>query len=330
MATKRDIALLAGVSPATVSNFYNSRGKMSIDTQQRIIDAANTLNFPLPAPKEHSKITFLVVDDLLNPHYYNILQGMNSIACKYNIPVSMILLWDDVDAFCSMLIANQVHAVYFATFMHRINESHINLLRSNGICVHFSWDNFTIDFDSLMNQAIRYLADLGHKRISYLSGLSINDTSNTRYHSYLKAMEENHLPLDRELIIDGIFPYFTDAKSGYWALKTFLDKKIDFTAIISLNDLLAIGAMNALKESGLSIPQDVSVIGCDDIMLAEFMNPPLTTLRFSAKDIGIRTMYSIIQQDEKRANNSPVILQTELIIRKSTGKAPKTENEKPL
>ena len=104
-----------------------------------------------------------------------------------------------------------------------------------------------------------------------------------------------------------------------------LEKGKQFTAIIALNDLLAIGAMNALSESGFSIPKDVSVIGCDDIMLSEFTNPPLTTLRYSAKDIGVRAMYSIIQQDKYQANNTPVVLQTELIIRKSSGKAPGKE-----
>lgn len=328
MPTKRDVAKLAGVSPATVSNFYKGKEKMALDTKRRIIEAANTLNYPLPKDdisRGKTKNTFLVVDDLLNPHYGNILQGMNSVASNHNIAVSMIQLWDNVDAFCSMLIASEVYAVYFATFTHLITKAHIEMLRSNGIYVFFSWDNFTIDFDSLMDQAIKYLIDLGHTRIAYLSGLSINDSLNVRYQSFLKALNSNNLHFDEQLIIDGIYPFFTDAKSGYWATKTFLEKKTTFTAIITLNDLLAAGAMNALKESGLSIPEDVSVIGCDDIMLSEFMNPPLTTLRFSAKDIGIRTMYSIIQQETPQAFTAPVVLQTELIIRKSSGKAPLNE-----
>lgn len=329
MATKRDIAELAGVSPATVSNFYNGKKKMAVETQRRIIEAAQSLDFPLPSEKKEnssSRITFLVTDDILNPHYGNILQGMNSIASSHGIPVSMIQLWDNVDAFCSMLIRNKVYAVYFATFTNRLSKQHIEHLRNNGIIVRFSWDNFSIDFDMLLDQAIKYLYDLGHRKIAYLSGLAITDEKNTRYQAYLKAMEANNLPVDTNLVVDGIYPYFTDAKSGYWATKTFLEKKIDFTAIIALNDILAIGAMNALKENNLSIPEDISVIGCDDIMLAEFMNPPLTTLRFSAKDIGIRTMYSIIQQEKRQANNAPVVLQTELIIRKSSGKAPANES----
>lgn len=325
MATKRDIAELAGVSPATVSNLYNGKKKMSVDTQMRIIEAARTLDFPVPSEKRlcsSSKTIFLVTEDILNPHYGNILLGMHSIASNHKIPVSMIQLWDNVDAFCSMLIENGVYAVYFATYTNRIKPRHIEHLRNNKIIVRFSWDNFTIDFNILLAQAVKYLYDLGHRRIAYLSGLSVKNESDTRYQAYLNALEANGLPIDNELVIDGIYPYFTDAKSGYWATKSFLEKKIEFSALIARNDLLAIGAMNAIKENGLSIPDDVSVIGCDDIMLAEHMNPPLTTLRFSAKDIGIRTMYSILQDDTFDTNNAPVVLQTELIIRKSSGKAP--------
>ena len=105
-------------------------------------------------------------------------------------------------------------------------------------------------------------------------------------------------------------------------MRSFLEKKPKFTAVITLNDLLAIGASEALSESGLSIPKDVSVIGCDDIMISEYVSPPLTTLRFSSSDIGKRIMYSIIQQNTSDASIVPVPLQTELVIRKSTGKAP--------
>ena len=327
MATKKDIAQIAGVSPATVSNFYNDKGKTTADTRQRIIAAAKSLNYPLPntiKAKNNSKITFLIVDDLLNPHYGNILNGMNSVAVNYHIPVSMIQLWHNADAFCQMLIENGVYAVFFATYSDRICERHIELLRSNGIYVYFPADNFMIEFNTLMEKAIKYLVDLGHKDIAYLSGLSIDDPNNNRYQFYLDAMKSNGLVPDRDLAIDGIYPYFSDIKSGYWATKSFIEKKKHFTALVAMNDLLAIGAINALSENGFSIPRDVSVIGCDDIVLSEYTNPPLTTLRYSAKDIGIRAMYSIIQQEKDLTNCSPVVLQTELIIRKSSGKAPET------
>lgn len=326
MATKQDVAQLAGVSPATVSNFYNGKKKMSADTQIRIIEAARSLNFSLPethkTQKKKTKATYLVVEDIFNPHHGAILQGMNSVAFNYGIPVSMIQLWDNVDAFCSMLIANDVYAVFFTTMTRRLTDNHIEFLRSNDILVYHSNNDYSIDNDLLIEQAVRHLKDLGHKRIAYLSGLSINNPANARYRSFLRAMEVNHIPAAPELIIDGVLPYHCDAKSGYWAMNSFLKKHTDFTAVIAHNDLLAFGAINALQENGLSIPGDVSVIGCDDIVLAEFSNPPLTTLRYSAADIGRLSMYSIINCDQPYENRTPVVLQSELIVRKSSGKAP--------
>ncbi len=102
-------------------------------------------------------------------------------------------------------------------------------------------------------------------------------------------------------------------------MKSTLASGRNFTALIALNDLLAIGAMSAMYEKGLKIPEDVSVIGCDDIMLSEYLSPPLTTFRIPANDIGSRIMYAIIQKS-KNEPVYPVNLQTELIIRKSTGR----------
>ena len=105
-------------------------------------------------------------------------------------------------------------------------------------------------------------------------------------------------------------------------MKNFLKTDPDFTALITINDLMAIGAINAMAESSLSVPDDVSVIGCDDIILSEFLSPSLTTLNFSAKDIGVRTMYAILQR-RRDCVLEPIELHTNMIIRKSTGKAPR-------
>ncbi len=324
MATKAKIAELAGVSPATVSNFYNGKDKMAEETKRKILEAARKLGYPEPEPRcinNAKKTTLLVADDLQNPHYGSILNGMTKVAVQNSICVSMCKLWDDVDKFCEMIISEGFYAVYFVSASKSVTQRHIDYLSDNGVRVFFSWNNFNIDFDMLLDKAIKYFIDLGHSRIAYLSGLSIDDDQNVRYKSYLKALEANNLPVDPELIIDGIYPYNTDSKSGYWATVSFLKKNVDFTAIIALNDLLAIGSMNALAENGLNVPADVSVLGCDDIVMSEYVNPPLSTMRYSTSDIGSRTMYSIIHPEENYGS-VPVTLQTELVIRKSTGKAP--------
>ncbi len=326
MVTKKDIAKIAGVSPATVSNFFNGKKKMSTDTQNKILQAASELNYT-PDKKSLSafasrKNIFLVVDDIFNPHYAHILNGMQQAASQHSLFVSMLPIWNNIDEFCNSVIDANPIAIYFAFNRSVLSEFQINLLQSHNIMLFFSWENFEIDFDELTSKAVKYLLDLGHTRIAYLSGLSINSPDNIRYLSYQNALRANNLEFDYDLVIDGVYPYETTAKYGYWSVTSFLKKKVDFTAIIALNDLLAIGAINALTENGLSIPQDVSVIGCDNIMISENSNPPLTTLKISATDMGSQIMFAIIRKlNQPDLEILPIKLQTELIIRKTTGGA---------
>lgn len=325
MATKADIAKLAGVSPATVSNCYTGNKPISPEVSQRISDAAKELGYPLPnqlkSARNEVMHVFLVVDDVYNPHYGDILTGMNSIAAPSGICVSMVEIWNDISAFCRMLIKQQASAVYFATSNHNLTQEQIEHLKANGIETFFHWDSFIIDFHQLLKTAINYLNELGHTKIAFMSGLSINDPINLRCRVFSQIATEMGLTAENAMIIDGIFPYNTDAKSGYWCMKNFLKTNPDFTALITVNDLMAIGAINAMSESGLKVPDDISVIGCDDIMLSEYLNPALTTLDYSAKDIGIRTMYTILQRRQDSVLE-PIELHTNMIIRKSTGKAP--------
>lgn len=325
MATKADIAKLAQVSPATVSNFFTHAKRVSPDVQKRIREAAEALHYPLPEiPAEETAPlqVVLVVDDLLNPHYGSILKGMSSTE-GINASVSMMLIWDDVEAFCRMLVRQKVFAVYFATYNHKISEQSIAYLQSHGVEVFFSWNNFIIDIDSLMLKTVQYLVDLGHTKIAYLSGLPLSDPMNERYTAFIKALETCRIPVRRDLILDGVYPYYTDAKSGYWVMKSYLNSgPVEATAVIALNDPLATGAIRAIYERGLKVPDDISVIGCDDTVLAEYSNPPLTTMHLSADDIGSRTMYAILQRSRGEEIH-PVTLQTSLIIRQSTGKVRK-------
>ena len=163
-----------------------------------------------------------MVDDLLNPHYGSILKGMSSTE-GINASVSMMLIWDDVEAFCRMLVRQKVFAVYFATYNHKISEQSIAYLQSHGVEVFFSWNNFIIDIDSLMLKTVQYLVDLGHTKIAYLSGLPLSDPMNERYTAFINALETCRIPVRRDLILDGVYPYYTDAKSGYWVMKSYLN-----------------------------------------------------------------------------------------------------------
>ncbi len=324
MVKKKDIAKIAGVSTSTVSNFFSGKPKMSLETQKRIIDAAKQLNYPLSDNisniNEKARNVFLVVNDITNMHYSQIFSGMQSVATEHSIVVSMLQMWNDADSFFDTIVSANPIAVFFTNSKSDFSENHLKLLESNGILTFFALENLEIDYASLSYQCIKYLAELGHTRIAFLSGLPIHSNSNYRFKAFKKALESNNLPFYEELAIDGIYPYETTAKSGYLSTMSFLKKNIDFSAIVSLNDMLAIGIIDALTESGLSVPNDVSVIGCDDIVIAEHINPPLTTFNTSAFEVGSQTMFLIMQKLNDPNSVAPYIrLKTEFIIRHSTG-----------
>lgn len=324
MANRRDVAEFAQVSTATVSNVLNNKKYVSSEVRNKVLVAAEALNYRPTLNKSQRSNTrrhevVFVVNDISNPHHAKIMEGMDEVAMKNDFVVSMMAVWQNVDEFCLMLIERGIDAVFFSTFHHEISDRHFEMLRNAGIIVMNSWDNFVLNFDNMFIKAIRYLSDLGHHRIAYLSGISITDHSNIRYAAYKKAIQECSMDDDPELSIDGIYPYETTVQSGYWAMKTAIESDISFTAVIALNDLMAMGAMKAINEKGLQIPEDISVMGCDDIVMSEYIIPPLTTLKIPAFEIGKRTMYDIIQM-KKGKKIIPVHMDIELIIRKSTGR----------
>jgi len=194
------------------------------------------------------------------------------------------------------------------------------MLEDAGISATFSWNDFVIDFDSITEKMVQHLLDLGHTRIAYLSGISLKEEVNPRYAAFKRAMKKCNLEVDPALVVDGIYPYTTNMTSGYWSMKNILECTHDFTAVIALNDLMAIGAIRAINEANLSIPNDISIVGCDDIAMSEYVTPPLTTLKLPAKELGIRTVYNLMQRS-KALDVSKVHINLEMVVRQTTAKA---------
>lgn len=321
MATRYQIAKLAGVSAATVTNVFNNSKNVSDSVRESVLDAAKQLDYQVKNTKAKQgkpyQIT-LVVNDTSNPHMGQILDGMSEAAEKNNCIISMVEAGYDPDAFCQRLIKSGTDAAFFATYRHDITPQHIQRLRNSGIIIINSWEKFQMDFDEIYLRTVKHLVSLGHRRIVYLSGIALDDPGNIRWKSYIKAVRECGADDDPGLSVDGIYPYETNEQNGYRAMKACLEQNKDFTAVIALNDLIAIGAMCAITEQGLKIPKDISIIGCDDIPVSEFLNPPLTTLHIPAKEIGRRTVYDILGQFEGK-NTPTTHLPIDIIFRKSVG-----------
>lgn len=324
MANRGDIARLAGVSTATVTNVLNNSKPVSRESRRRVLEAAKELQYPVAPSRTRTSSLYrdivFVVEDALNPHQGDIFAGMNEIAREIHAVVSLLCPSVEPDEFCRMLISRGTDAVFFSTSTYGMQARHYELLQENRIIAAHSWDDFLLDFDGAMSKALMYLKDMGHRRVMYLSGLPLQGDNNIRFQAFLRAVRACGLEEDPRLWAEGIYPYETSAINGYWVMKNQLENHVHATAVLALNDLMAMGAMRAIKEHGLRIPDDISVIGCDDIPVAECTSPALTTLRIPARQIGRRIMMNILQRMQGKTVK-PLHMPVELINRKSTSRA---------
>lgn len=218
--------------------------------------------------------------------------------------------------------------LFFVTVNVPFSDSQIRTLCDTGVAIVNGSDTFGshiwFDYTSALESAIRYLYDLGHRRIGYLSGQNANFNSlgEQRLQIYQKALLKQGLDFDEQLVVYGRYPYHTTCEAGYNAMDRLLSRNVRPTAVLTTNDLMAFGAFKAIKEAQLTIPGDISVIGCDDIFLAEYITPGLTTLRVPKKEMGRQAM-QLILSELNAGENSAIKLSASLVIRESTGSAPR-------
>lgn len=142
--------------------------------------------------------------------------------------------------------------------------------------------------------AVKYLASKGHSRIAFINGHEQAAISSIRLEGYKIALEDNSFNIDQNIMIAGDY----SEKSGYYAAKRLIENKADFSAIFAASDLMAVGAIKAVKEKGLRVPDDIAVIGFDDILLAEYSSPSLTTIRQHKFDLGYKGSKELIKMIE--------------------------------
>ncbi|MGB7184977.1 MAG: substrate-binding domain-containing protein [Candidatus Acidiferrales bacterium] len=183
--------------------------------------------------------------------------------------------------------------------------------------------NIRIDYVHGIRQAVQHLAALRHERIAFISGPLVLKTAVARQRAFLQAMEEIGLAVDSRYQIEGNHTM----EGGIEALKKLLTLPKPPTGIICSNDMTAIGVMRQSYEEGITVPDDLSVIGFDDIRLAQFTIPPLTTVKMSQAEIARFAFHALLTEVQRKMpslNGSEYILRTSLVLRDSTAMAPKS------
>ena len=310
--TLKQIAQEAGVSQATVSRLVNQKTGVSPELEAKVVKAAKKMGVNLTQKKNNfkdsqtkNKVIGVMVTDLDNPYFQVLIRGAVTEAKLLNYGVQIFETHEDfrseeetfklIDRFCldglilcaSRLSENRIISFYNSNNLPLvIINRHVN--DPNICCIMLDDERSTF-------QAAVHLLDLGHKRIAYLAGPTNSEPSMKRRQGIHKAMEEHGLTLQNELCV-GCFP---NIEGGFQATVSLLSLPVDKrpTAIIAYNDLLAVGALKAARLKGIRVPNDLSIIGFDNIEITEHTTPPITTIsppKVQIAGMAMRTIYRMI------------------------------------
>lgn len=329
-ATRSDVAKLAGVSTATVSNVINNGHMVKDETAERVWAAIEKLNYRpnMVARSLTTQRTMqigVLLEDIHNPFYGEIVKYIEAAANRHGYFVNICVTSDNFDNYFDSFISRSLDGVFVAALPSQFNMEKLNVLLESGIKLVTS-GNLDVDtsristiehnYEVAMAEAIDYLVGLGHKDIVYLNGLDANSYNDTRYTTYATHMEELGLPVN---FLGGVYPYRTDVTSGYEQTMRLLEQGSHFTAIICCNDMMAIGAMRALSEQGMKVPDDVSVMGFDGVLIGKYQQPSLTTMAVDAKAFG-ENIFGLLNNSINKDQIDHLSSHLTLLERESTGK----------
>jgi len=323
--TVKDIAKVAGVSTNTVSRALNGKPDINEETKKKVLETAHKLGYmsnksALSLKKQKSYIVGVVIEDNANPFWAEVLKGVEATAKAYGYHVILANTsrnYDVESEDMKMMLERRVDGLLISPVQEKYDDI-LNLKKYGIPFVIMGRRIEGMDVPMVYDDGIRgghiatnYLIEKGCKRIAFVGAQSYNTASSERCKGYRKALEENGIEIKDELIKTGGI----EIDGGYGSVKDLVENKIDFDGVFVYNDLMALGVIKALKESKIRIPEDVKVIGYDDISYSSFISPALTTMRMKKFEIGEIAFKMLFDSNEK--NKDEVVLHSDLIIRES-------------
>lgn len=331
MATLADIAREAGVSKATVSLALNGKPGVAPATRRRILEIAERLNYqPNASAKslalQRTHTLGVIVPDITSPFYAELVKGVEKEASENGYYLMLCTTTGKPSRekmYLRLLGEQRVDGLIFITprgdetLIHQIHSAGFPLvvvdrdIQAEDGVVEVIVDNF---HGALA--AVEHLIALGYRRIGFINGLPELQASRDRLRGYQLALREHGITPDEQWIQAGDF----QEEGGYRCMQRLLRLSPPLEAVFVASDLMAMGAIRALREAGISVPEDVAVVGFDDIPASAYFNPPLTTVRQPMSKMGAmacRLLLQLIKGEEILERK--VILQTKLVIRASCG-----------
>ncbi|AYY13331.1 LacI family transcriptional regulator [Actinobacteria bacterium YIM 96077] len=336
--TLRSVAQAAGVHAATASRALNpeTRHLVNADTARRVLKAAERLGYqPNPIARSlktaRSNTIGLVVPDLTNPLFPPIARGIEEVLEEAGYSVWIVNTDHDLareQALVESLRSRQVDGLILCTahlshpLIEKMRDEGVKMVLANRRTDDPGVPSVTPDDAHGIDLAVRHLAGLGHRRIAHLAGPQSTSTALTRARTF------RHVVRDLGLDDDGLVVECAQwsERAGAEAMNALLDSGTSVTGVTAGNDLIALGCYDALDERGLSCPDDVSIVGFNNIPLLDKLHPPLTTVAIPHHELGseaARMLLDYIEEPDRQPRS--VLLPVSLITRRSTS-APPQEN----
>ena len=326
-----EIARRANVSTATVSRTLNQSGAVRPETARKVWRAAAALNY---YPNSHartlvsgrSRLLGLIVSDITNPFFPELIHNFETLATQQGY--DLILTSTDyqtarMTGCVRRMLERKVDGVAIMT--SEMDLGLIKELARRGVPLVFMdvgrvgprMSHVLIDYASGIRQAVDHVVDLGHTRVAFIAGPLDLHSARTRRQAFIDGMRAHKIQPEAKLIREGTHT----AEGGQPAMTALLRGGKPPTAVVCSNDWTAIGALHAIDAAGLRVPEDISLVGFDDIPLASYTHPPLTSVRMSAGDVGstaFDALFRLIGGD--RPEGGLYQVPTRLVIRQSTAK----------
>jgi len=330
MASMNDVAKRAGVSIATVSRVLNNNSNVNDATRAKILKAIKELKYQpsrvakrLRSKSISSNLLGVLIPDIQNPFYVDVFKGIEDIAYLNNYAIIMCNFGQDEKKeklYLEILQSEGIDGLIAAPASE--DDPQLKKMVKDGlpvVCVDRGLTGIDVDVVLVDNQkgaynAVEYLVKSGYKRIAYISGMTAIPSSRLREKGYLEALRENNIEIDRNFIKYG------DSKheSGVRLCDELLKMPNPPDAIFAGNNLITLGALETIHKRGLRIPQDIAIIGFDDMYWSNSLNPPLTAVRQPAYEIGKRAGELLFQRiNDTERSCIQMILKTDLMIRSS-------------
>ena len=329
MATRNDVARLAGVSTATVSRVVNNNPNVSPEAKERVVKAIKELNYvpSVIAKSLRTKLSYtiaFVVHDVTNPFFGEIFRGICDAAIEQDYFALIYQYIDSIDYFTKILQKSPDAIITFSSLSEEVTK----LLSEHNVPVFYLGkvpkdDTFagyiTFDFEDAAYKMVNYLYEKGHRDIALIGRSQVSN--NHIKEGYRRAFFDLGLSYNEDFVED-FDSYNFLVTTGYDCMMRLLDKDKLPTAVVCNSDWIAVGAINAISEKGLSVPEDISVVGFDDLPVSAYLNPPLTTAKTEGYEEG-RLACSMLIDYLKGKPISPVEIKCRIVERKSVKKIKK-------